>query len=50
MGEKGLLLQGINLLTSSLIAVTIFMLISMQLKLPELEILFTKINSKFSRK
>jgi len=49
-GEKGLLLQGINLLTSSLIAVTIFMLISMQLKLPELEILFTKINSKFSRK
>lgn len=49
-GEKGLLLQGINLLTSSLVAVIIFMLISMQLKLPELEILFTKINAKFSRK
>ncbi len=49
-GANGLLLQGINLLTSSLVALIIFMLISIQLKLPELEMLFTKINSKFSRK
>ncbi|BAQ59932.1 proposed peptidoglycan lipid II flippase MurJ [Geminocystis sp. NIES-3708] len=49
-GEEGLFLQGINLLISSLISLIIFLLIIMQLKLPELQILFTKINTKFNRK
>lgn len=47
--EKGLLIQLINLTISSLIALGIFFLVIMPLKLPELEILFTKISAKFSR-
>ncbi|MGI0480796.1 murein biosynthesis integral membrane protein MurJ [Geminocystis sp. CENA526] len=48
-GEQGLLIQLINLSISSLIAVAIFFFITMLLKLPELEILFSKISAKFSR-
>ncbi|BAQ65799.1 murein biosynthesis integral membrane protein MurJ [Geminocystis sp. NIES-3709] len=49
-GEKGLLIQLINLFLSSLIAVGIFLLLIMPLKLPELEILFSKVSGKFSRR
>lgn len=49
-GNQTFFLEVINLLTSSVLALIIFFLITMQLKLPELEILFSKITSKFKRK
>ena len=48
-GAENLLLQLINLSISSAIALMIFALITIQLKLPELNILFSKIKSKLSR-
>lgn len=48
-GNQGLLIQLINLLISSIIALGIFLVVCLPLKLPELEILFTKINAKFAR-
>jgi putative peptidoglycan lipid II flippase len=47
--EKGLLIQLVNLSLSSLIGVGVFFLVIMPLKLPELDILCTKISAKFSR-
>ena len=48
-GEKILWLQLLNLGLSCLIAVGIFGLIAIQLKLPELDILLNRIGKKFSR-
>jgi putative peptidoglycan lipid II flippase len=45
-GEQNLLIQLINLSLSSFISVVIFLLIAKQLKLSELDILFTRINNK----
>lgn len=46
-GEQGLLLQLINLSLSSLISLAIFLLIGKQFKIPEIDILFTRISGKF---
>jgi putative peptidoglycan lipid II flippase len=48
-GFGNLWLQLVNLSISTLIALLVFGLISIQLKLPELELLLTRLKSKFSR-
>lgn len=50
LGDKVLLIKGINLLVSSVISLAIFLLSIMPLKLPELNILFSKVNAKFAKK
>nr|WP_155083899.1 murein biosynthesis integral membrane protein MurJ [Cyanobacterium aponinum] len=47
--KESLLLQGVNLLFSCLIALGIFLLFTIPLKLPELSILLSKINAKISK-
>lgn len=47
--KESLLLQGVNLLFSCLIALAIFLLFTIPLKLPELSILLSKINAKISK-
>lgn len=48
-GDQGFFLQLVNLSLSSLIAIGIFILICKLLKLPELDILWTRISNKLSR-
>ena len=48
-GNRGFILQLINLSFSSFIGLGIFLVCILPLKLPELEILFSRISAKFSR-